>query len=97
MKSVRRKIENTHPHVITLPCFLHQLNTLIGKVAAYKPAKKAVTKTTKVVTFFLSSHFWGGMLKEEASGQGIKRGLKTNTESRWYSLIKQSTSVQDHR
>lgn len=97
MKSVRRKLEVAHPHIITLPCFLHQLNTLIGKVVSYKPAKAASSKTTKVVTFFLSSHFWGSVLKDEAYGQGIRRGLKTNTESRWYALIKQCLSVDEHR
>jgi protein-tyrosine-phosphatase len=75
------------PWVLTFPCFLHQLNTIIGKIAAFPAAKQAISSTTQVITFFISSHYWGGQEDEVAKREGITRSLKTYTESRWYSLI----------
>ncbi|KAG2051180.1 hypothetical protein BDR06DRAFT_983641 [Suillus hirtellus] len=82
--------------VITLPCFLHGLNTIIGEICAHLFMKKNVTKATRVITFFNGSHYWGGQLKEQAKIDNVKRRLK-NCESHWYALILQSMSVRDHR
>jgi hypothetical protein len=83
--------------VITLPCFLHQLNTIIGKIVAFAAAKRTITNTTRVVSFFVSSHYWGGQEDEAAKKLGITRSLKTHTKSRWYSLITQNVTFQSHR
>ncbi|KAG2126392.1 hypothetical protein BD769DRAFT_1628434 [Suillus cothurnatus] len=83
--------------VLTFPCFLHSLNTIIGEICAHPFMKQHVTKATQVVTFFNGSHYWGGQLKEQAKKDGINHGLKKNCESRWYALVLQSMSVHDHR
>uniref|UniRef100_A0A0W0GAT8 DUF659 domain-containing protein n=1 Tax=Moniliophthora roreri TaxID=221103 RepID=A0A0W0GAT8_MONRR len=81
MQSFRRKFEERFPWVITLACFLHQMNTLANTV----------------VTFFNNSHYWGGQLKEEACKVKITQGLKKNCESCWYAIILLALSVLLHR
>jgi hypothetical protein len=76
---------------------MHGINTIIGKVVAFPSAKKAVSKNSRIVTFFNASHYWGGQLDEIASSKGVNCGLKTNTESRFYALILQALSVKDHK
>ncbi|KAG2117391.1 hypothetical protein BD769DRAFT_1629766 [Suillus cothurnatus] len=76
--------------VLTFPCFLHSLNTIIGEICAHPFMKQHVTKATRVVTFFNGSHYWG-------KKDGVNHGLKKNCESCWYALVLQSMSVCDHR
>ncbi|THU81496.1 hypothetical protein K435DRAFT_873280 [Dendrothele bispora CBS 962.96] len=94
MISFRKKYEQKFPWMITLACFLHQLNTTIGEICMFPAIKKNITQSTRILTFFNGSHYWGGQLKEEAQRQGITRGLKKNCESRWYALIIHSLSVK---
>ena len=62
------------------------------------PAAKAVISTNaKIVAFFNSSHYWGGQLEKHKAKHNITRSLKTHTATRWYSLILQAQSVQEHR
>jgi len=76
---------------------MHGINTIIGKVVAFPSAKQAVSKNSRIVTFFNASHYWGGQLEEVASSKGVNRGLKTDTESRFYALILQALSVNDYK
>ncbi|KAF5328455.1 hypothetical protein D9758_018916 [Tetrapyrgos nigripes] len=76
MISFRRILETKFPWLITLPCFLHQLNMTIGEIIAYSLMKKTLIQSTRIVTFFNSSHHWGGQLKLEAK----KAGYHTGTE-----------------
>ncbi|KAG1787732.1 ribonuclease H-like domain-containing protein, partial [Suillus plorans] len=78
-------------------CFLHSLNTLIGDIMSFPEMKKIVTQTTHVVTFFNSSHYWGGQLNDEAKKHNINRKMKQNCESRFYALILQCLSVLEYR
>ncbi|KAF9241820.1 ribonuclease H-like domain-containing protein [Melanogaster broomeanus] len=73
------------------------LNTLIGDIVAYPEMKKIITKTTRVVSFFNSSHYWGGQLNNEAKKLDIKQRLKQNCESRFYALILHCMSVKSHK
>jgi hypothetical protein len=59
--------------------------------------KRVITKNTRIVTFFNSSHYWGGQLEEAAKALKITRSLKTHMESCFYSLVLQSLSVREHR
>lgn len=34
-----------------LPCFLHSINTIIGKIIAFPPVKAALSRNTKIVSF----------------------------------------------
>lgn len=82
----------------TFTCFLHGLNTIVGKIVSYPKVKKVILNTNKVSTFFNSSHYWGGQELEEAQTRwGIKQRLKTHTETRWYSLIIQNTIFKLHQ
>ncbi|KAF8573029.1 hypothetical protein K439DRAFT_1563840 [Ramaria rubella] len=96
MQSLRKKAKEKNQWLITLPCFLHGLNTLIGKIVSHPEMKVAITKNAKIVTFFNASHYWGGQLETIARSLKVTRSLKTNTESRWYSLILQALSILDH-
>ena len=81
----------------TFPCFLHLLNTLIGRITAYPSMKEVARKNTRLVSFFTSSHYWGGQLLDIARKEGISRGLVMNTESRWYALVLMFLSIQQFK
>ncbi|KAK7039668.1 DUF659 domain-containing protein [Favolaschia claudopus] len=93
MQSLRRKFEFKFPWVLTFACFLHGINTILGKIVSYPGIKEFIVATAAIVSFFNSSHYWGGQLEEEAKAIKQGRSLKTRTESRWYSLILQALSV----
>ena len=76
---------------------MHAINTIIGRVVAYPKIKATITKNTRIVSFFQSSHYWGGQLEIVAESKKVTRKLKTNTESRFYALILQALSVREHR
>ncbi|KJA25135.1 hypothetical protein HYPSUDRAFT_183073 [Hypholoma sublateritium FD-334 SS-4] len=97
MQAFRRKWAILHPWIIMLACFMHGINTILGKITSFPPIKDAISKNSRIVTFFNSSHYWGGQLEMCAQDKGVTRGLKTNTESRFYSLILQALSVQEHK
>jgi hypothetical protein len=80
-----------------IPMLLHNLNTIIGKIVSCPSMKQVATKSARIVYYFNSTHYWGGQLDKEAKSLNITRGLKTNTESRWYSLILQAISVDSYR
>ena len=70
---------------------------MIGDMASYSTMKKNITRTTRVVSFFNGSHYWGGQLKQIAAKEGITRSMKQNCESRWYALGLQAVSVQAYK
>ncbi|OCH90412.1 hypothetical protein OBBRIDRAFT_730789 [Obba rivulosa] len=81
----------------TFPCFLHGINTIISEICSYPFMKKVVASVTRIVTFFNSSHYWGGQRKEMVKTQGITTSLKQNCKSRWYALTLMTLSVLQHR
>ncbi|KAN0078444.1 hypothetical protein V8E55_010501 [Tylopilus felleus] len=85
------------PWVMTFACFLHSLNTLLGEIFAYPRMKKIIMQTNRIVSFFMTSHYWGGQLNAEAKQQGIKQRLKQNCESRFYALILHRLSVLSYK
>ncbi|KDR66641.1 hypothetical protein GALMADRAFT_80557, partial [Galerina marginata CBS 339.88] len=72
-------------------------NTLIGEICAYPPMKKIITQATRTVTFFNSSHYWGGQVKDEAKSCKVTQGLKKNCESRFYAISLLCNSVLENR
>ncbi|KAJ7246222.1 hypothetical protein C8J57DRAFT_962031, partial [Mycena rebaudengoi] len=60
------KFQAKHFWVITLACFLHSLNTVVGEICAFPRMKAIITKATRTVTFFNGSHYWGGQIKDLA-------------------------------
>ncbi|KAJ7214045.1 ribonuclease H-like domain-containing protein [Mycena pura] len=97
MKAFRRLFEQRYPWIITLACWVHQENTMIGEICRYPAAKAALQKANRVVTFFNGSHYWGGQLKIAAVAEKVTRGLKKNCESRWYALILLALSITTHQ
>ncbi|KAJ7218364.1 ribonuclease H-like domain-containing protein, partial [Mycena pura] len=95
MKAFRKMLETKYCWLITLACWVHQLNTLIGEICRYAAAKAAFGKANYVVTFFNGSHYWGGQLKIAALAEEITRGLKKDCASRWYALILLLCSTKD--
>ncbi|KAG2062427.1 hypothetical protein BDR04DRAFT_1123947, partial [Suillus decipiens] len=59
--------------------------------------EQIMSKSTRIVNFFNSSHYWGGQLNGEAKKQGINRKMKQNCKSRFYALVLQSMSVLAYR
>jgi len=86
MQSFRNRFHFKFTWILTFACFLHGLNTIIGEITSYPAMKKIVSKTTRIVTFFNSSHYWGGQLNVEVKKENITRKMKQNCESRWYAL-----------
>lgn len=70
---------------------------MVGEMVAEPEMKKIISRCTRIVSFFNSSHYWGGQLSNEAKKAGIKRALQKHTETRWYSLILQVLSVKSFR
>ncbi|KAF9234431.1 ribonuclease H-like domain-containing protein [Melanogaster broomeanus] len=97
MQAYRRKLQELFPWILTFACFLHSLNTLIGEIVAYPLMMKTITQTTRIMTFFTSSHYWGRQLNDEAKQHGISQRLKQNCESRFYTLILHCLSVLSHK
>ncbi|KAF9000108.1 ribonuclease H-like domain-containing protein [Cyathus striatus] len=73
MQAFHHKWANSHSWILMskdqLPCFIHGVNTIMGKVASFPSIKDLIMKNTKIVTFFNASHYWGE---------------NRNTESRFY-------------
>jgi len=65
---------------------MHSINMIIGKIVSYPSVKKTITSNSQIVSFFNSSHYWGGQLEKISKENGITHGLKMNTESRFYAL-----------
>ena len=76
---------------------MHSINTIVGKIIAYPAMKTTITKNTHIVSFFRSSHYWGGQLDDVAKTKKITHALKTNTESHFYALVLQAMSVCEHK
>jgi hypothetical protein len=82
MRAFCKNFQTKFPWILTFACFLHSLNTIVGKIVTYPKAKKTILNTNKVTTFFNSSHYWGGQEAEEAKERWkVTRKLKTHTES----------------
>ncbi|KDQ15260.1 hypothetical protein BOTBODRAFT_108857 [Botryobasidium botryosum FD-172 SS1] len=97
MRLARRKLEEQYPWILTYPCILHKLNTIIGKMLAFPAMKNVIRQNAKIVSFFNGSHYWGGQLHTTATCLGVNQTLKTHTDSQWYSLVKQALSISEHR
>ncbi|KAF7292132.1 DUF659 domain-containing protein [Mycena indigotica] len=97
MKAFRRLFVEKHTWVIPLACWAHGLNTLVGEICRHAPAKAAIMRANRIVTFFNNSHYWGGQLKNTAKAEKVTRGLKKNCESRWYALILLVMSISAHQ
>ncbi|KAF8998144.1 hypothetical protein BDQ17DRAFT_1428634 [Cyathus striatus] len=69
----------------------------MGKILSFPPIKRLIAKNVKIISFFSSSHYWGGQLEELAKEHNITRGLKKNVETQFYAVILQAISIQEHK
>ncbi|KAF8230598.1 hypothetical protein L208DRAFT_1281230, partial [Tricholoma matsutake] len=76
-------------------CFIHGINTIVGKIVAYPAMKTTIPKKTCIISFFRSSHYWGGQLDDVAKTKKITHALKTNMESHFYALVLQAMSPSE--
>ncbi|KAI5822122.1 hypothetical protein K523DRAFT_257477 [Schizophyllum commune Tattone D] len=97
MQSFRCKMEDQYFWMLTVTCFLHGVDKIIGEICTYPRMKDLIAKANKVVTFFNGSHYWGGQLKDIAIAEKVTRELKINCKSRWYAIVLLAMSVQSHR
>ncbi|KAI6130724.1 hypothetical protein EDD16DRAFT_1470093 [Pisolithus croceorrhizus] len=97
MQSFCQKFQDKFYWVLAFLCFLHGMNMIIGEICSFPWMKWNIAKVTKVMSFFNSSHYWGGQLKDQAVRDNITCTLKQNCESHWYALTLQAISVSEHR
>ncbi|EPS95959.1 hypothetical protein FOMPIDRAFT_1077798, partial [Fomitopsis schrenkii] len=97
MTAFRRNYQLRYPWTITLFCFLHALNTIVGKISSHPVAKAVMTRNARLVSYFNSSHYWGGQLEAIAIRINVTRSMKTNFPTRFYGLVLQAISVQSYR
>ncbi|MBW0537731.1 hypothetical protein O181_077446 [Austropuccinia psidii MF-1] len=96
MMKFQKLLTHNHPHIMKGHCVLHAFN-LIAKHFITHPTIASTVKGNKLlVNYFSNSSYWGEYLTNWADENGIKNGLATLCESRWYSLSKVCLSVQAH-
>ncbi|PCH44563.1 hypothetical protein WOLCODRAFT_90905 [Wolfiporia cocos MD-104 SS10] len=89
--------DNPTTMITTFPCFLHLMNTTIGKIMDFSAVQDVLKKTACIISFFNSSHYCGGQLDNLVKEGRVKRSLKTHTETRWYTLVLQLLSVDAYK
>ncbi|CDO76419.1 hypothetical protein BN946_scf184925.g6 [Trametes cinnabarina] len=75
---------------------LHTLFVWLTVVLLAFQIQSSSSINVKIVSFFNSSHYWGGQLDIIRVQLKLKSKLKMHTTTRWYSLILQAMSVQKH-
>lgn len=58
--------------------------------------KEVITNNKELVNYFTKAHYWIQFLETWRASEKIKHGLKTFTETRWFSFAKVCLSVQSH-
>nr|CAG8610000.1 474_t:CDS:2 [Entrophospora candida] len=76
-----------HPDIVFLPCMAHQFNLIVGEIFKESDIyKKASAKAVKIVSYFHSSPYFTGLLRnEQISVYGKTIALITPSETRWNS------------
>ncbi|MBW0492029.1 hypothetical protein O181_031744, partial [Austropuccinia psidii MF-1] len=96
MMKFQKLLTHDHPHIMKGHCVFHAFN-LIAKHFITHPTIASTVKGNKLlVNYFSNSSYWGEYLTNWADENGIKNGLATLCESRWYPLSKVCLSVQAH-
>jgi len=94
MEKLRRVISNEYPNILGIKCALHILNLAIQRALKHDAMLDVFKKNQTIVNFFRSSHYWLGRLRDWMGENGIRKGLKTYTATRWYSAIQVAMSVE---
>lgn len=75
MQKFCRLWANQFKWIITIPCFLHQINTLVGNIPDHPIAKKVISSNARIVLFFNQLHYWGSELKKSAHAKNVTHWL----------------------
>ena len=94
MEKLRRNISSEHPNILNIKCGLHILNLAIQRALKHQDMLETFKKNQSIVNFFTSSHYWLGRLRDWMRDNGVKKGLRTYTATRWYSAVQVALSVQ---
>ena len=75
------------PNKIFLPCMAHQLNLIVGEIFKESDTyQHTLTKAIKIVSYFHSSTYFTGLLRDEQKIiYGKTVALATPGETRWNS------------
>lgn len=76
-----------YPNKVFLPCMAHQMNLIVGEIfKASDIYQQTSTKAVKIVSYFHSSAYFTGLLRnEQKSLYGKTIALATPGETRWCS------------
>ena len=94
MEKLRRDISSEHPNILGIKCSLHILNLAIQRALKHKDLLETFKKNQTIVNFFTASHYWLSRLRDWMRDNGVKKGLRTYTATRWYSAVQVAMSVQ---
>jgi uncharacterized protein DUF659 len=94
MEKLRRDISSEHPNILNIKCGLHTLNLAIQRALKHQDLLETFKRNQSIVNFFTSSHYWLGRLRDWMRDNGVKKGLRTYTATRWYSAVQVALSVQ---
>ena len=94
MEKLRRDISSEHPNILNIKCGLHILNRAIQRAVKHQDLLETFKRNQTIVNFFTSSHYWLGRLRDWMRDNGVKKGLRTYTATRWYSAVQVALSVQ---
>lgn len=98
MVSAKNKAESNPAmsHIVFLPCFMHAFSLLIGSLLGHAHARSVISKASKLVTFFRSSHRPMEFLSSSAKQLGIKCSLQRPNATRFTSSFSLLNSVQQY-
>ena len=76
-----------YPNKVFLPCMAHQMNLIVGEIFKESDVyQHTSTKAVKIVSYFHSSAYFTGLLRnEQKSLYGKTIALTTPGETRWNS------------
>jgi hypothetical protein len=76
-----------HPNIVFLPCMAHQFNLIVGEIFKVSNVyKRTSEKAVKIVSYFHSSPYFTGLLRNEQMTVYEKTiALTTPSETRWNS------------
>lgn len=89
-------ITQNHPHIIGINCCLHVFNLIAKNILEHPLIVRVVASNRTLVNFFRKSTFWSDYLERWRQDAGVKHGLSTVCETRWYSMAKVCLSVEEH-
>ena len=93
MKCAWRRLNITHPSIVTFGCCAHIVNLLIKDIFRIGGPNEALARATEINSFFNQSSLCDMVLKSKREELGIENGLKDPVSTRWASQISLLQSI----